>query len=950
MSLSFYYQNVRGLRTKTHTVNLNLPGCDYDVICLTETWLNDSFTDAEISNDDYLLFRKDRNYDSSETIYGGGCLIAVRKGIRAQRIMNFETELDFLEDIWVKITLPNEHQIYICTTYISPFASNQYLYEEHLEKITDVIVNLDISSSIFVIGDYNCPSIKWSTSNSTDLNPYGSTSRVGNDLIDVISLLNLKQFNPFANDSGNILDLALTNVDMDKIKIRLNDFPLVDMDVAHPTFEFTFDCCNPYLKTQFKPKPNFWKGDYDSINLALVNQDWSFLDTDPLNEVIHRFYSIINSLINTHIPLTKKRSDYPQWYSFDLVNLIKEKNKLRLRHKKSGSSESYSKFSELRMKCKRETSKCYKAYLESIQETIPENIKKFWAFSKKHRQTNSYPPEFKHEGRVANNSDDICELFSEFFRGSYDPRGNDVFDASAINNKRHSVFHSLVVSEDDVKMALNQVDINKKGGPDGIPNVFLRKTCENIASPLTKIFNRSLSEGMCPLAFKEAFITPIFKKGNKSEISNYRPVCLLNAFAKLFERLVHNYLSGYIKGRIDNNQHGFFKNRSTLTNLLDFTQFISSSLEDSSEVHAIYTDFSKAFDKVNINVLLSKLKSYGIQGAMFEWFKSYLSGRKLYMVFNESRCNGFSPGSGVPQGSILGPLLFLIFINDLGSELKSNYLMFADDLKIYRKIKTVLDCVELQRDLITLQNWCDRNSLHLNISKCQFISFSTKRMPIDFSYVLNNTELKRVYEIKDLGVTFDSKLRFDIHIRNIVAKSYRNLGFVMRLTKEFTKIKCMKFLYYTLVMSNLEYNSQIWSPLYTRYVEQIERVQRKFTRFLCFKVKIPKLSYDSRLKNFGLTSLELRRKVNDMMAFYKIVSNKLDVDLLHLINIRVMQFNGRFTTSFEIVRFRTNIGGHTNPLVRFQRIFNKQFNELDIFYLSLSQFRLAVCEILQNTC
>lgn len=357
----------------------------------------------------------------------------------------------------------------------------------------------------------------------------------------------------------------------------------------------------------------------------------------------------------------------------------------------------------MRSKCKKETSNCYKAYLESIQVTIPKNVKKFWAFTKKHKQTNSYPPEFKHEGKVASNSDDICELFSEFFQKSYSTEYSTVFDASAINHKRHSVFHKLIVSEVNVKRILNQVDISKNGGPDGIPNIFLRKTSDALAPPLTRIFNRSLSEGTCPIVFKEAFITPIFKKGNKSDIVNYRPVCLLNAFAKVFERIVHDYLSDYIKGRIDRNQHGFFKNRSTLSNLLDFTQFISNSIENSSEVHAIYTDFSKAFDKVDIGVLLSKLRSYGIQGSMYDWLKSYLSCRRLYMVFNESKCKGFTPGSGVPQGSILGPLLFLIFINDLGLILRSNYLMFADDLKIYRRVTTVLDCIELQKDLIALQ-------------------------------------------------------------------------------------------------------------------------------------------------------------------------------------------------------------------------------------------------------
>lgn len=185
-----------------------------------------------------------------------------------------------------------------------------------------------------------------------------------------------------------------------------------------------------------------------------------------------------------------------------------------------------------------------------------------------------------------------------------------------------------------VKVLLNKVDVNKNAGPDGIPNIFLKNTSENLAILLVEICNKSLEEGTCPFIFKSSFLTPIFKKGDKSDIRNHRSVCILNAMAKVFEKIIRDYIFSHIRHLVSTKQHGFVCNRSTITNLLEFTNYVSTSLEESLEVHSIYTDFSKAFDKVNISILLSKLAAFGIRGRLFQWFKSYLYDRCQYVVFN----------------------------------------------------------------------------------------------------------------------------------------------------------------------------------------------------------------------------------------------------------------------------------------------------------------------------
>lgn len=201
-----------------------------------------------------------------------------------------------------------------------------------------------------------------------------------------------------------------------------------------------------------------------------------------------------------------------------------------------------------------------------------------------------------------------------------------------------------------------------------------------------------------------------------------------------------------------------------LTNLSIYTTKIAHAFERGLETHSIYTDFSKAFDTVEFNVLLPKLKSIGIDGTLLKWIDSYISDRSLQVVFNGSKSNPFTPTSGVPQGSILGPLLFNIFINDLGGLLKCEHLFFADDLKIYKTINCQGDVDKLSNDLITLNSWCLQNGLKLNIGRCKFISFNNKSNPIQTHYAIGNEKLEEVKCIKDLGIIFDNKLKFDSHM------------------------------------------------------------------------------------------------------------------------------------------------------------------------------------------
>ena len=323
-------------------------------------------------------------------------------------------------------------------------------------------------------------------------------------------------------------------------------------------------------------------------------------------------------------------------------------------------------------------------------------------------------------------------------------------------------------------------------------------------------------------------MVPVHKSGDPENVANYRPISILNAIPKVFENLVTKFLTSCLGPNIIHEQFGFKKNSSTELNLLTYLDILTGALEGGVEVHSIYTDFSKAFDRVNHGLLISKLKTLGVSGTLLLWINSYITGRTQMVHLNNFKSSKILVSSGVPQGSHLGPLLFNIFINDILSCFKhSHFLLFADDLKLFLKISTLDDCFALQEDLDRLTEWCHTSGMDLNVLKCKVIKFHRSRNFNNFAYHIEGSPLGCVDQISDLGVLFSSNLDFTSHIDNVINKSLRMLGFVKRSTGGFSSINAIKTLYSSYVRAHLEYAASVWSPNYMCHINRIERVQRK---------------------------------------------------------------------------------------------------------------------------
>lgn len=958
------YQNVRGLRTKTHTLTSNIANVDSDIICITESWLNDTVNDAELCSNEFQVFRRDRNYSACGTMRGGGCLMFIRNNISAVRAQIFESNIDFIEDLWIKIDT-HSSPLYICTIYITP-TTDHIRYTEHFQGVVDAIDKMDVNARIIIVGDYNLSNIGW-TNSPHGIEPVIAEQSIATDaLVEMMMYAGFNQFNTIKNAHNGVLDLVLSNLDYHQFKVFRSDFPVMQEDGYHPTLSVDFNINAKFLKVKKVQKRNFKKANYDSINNELSSVDWRFTNQLSVQLAVDKFYDILNGIIARNVPISKHNNKHPQWYSLELINLLRRKERARVKWKKSRLDADYGSYSELRRLAKIETSSSYDNYIINLQNNIPNNIKLFWSFTKDKRKTNSYPPEFTLNNNKSSESVEICQMFSQHFKSTYSNNNSQQTFAthrtSHSNTNTHPTFASqrtshsqnphlnklntLHFSLGNVESLLTSVDVNKNGGPDGIPNSFLKNTASHLAIPLTNIFNKSIESGIFPKQFKNANVTPIFKKGDKTDITNYRPICILNAFSKIFEKLVHDRTLNFLNNIFDKNQHGFMKNKSTSTNTALFVNSVAKNLERNIETHAIYTDFAKAFDSVDFSILLRKLKSYGIDGNLINWFETYLTNRNLRVAFNGSFSTSFSPQSGVPQGSVLGPLLFNIFINDLGKHLKNSYLLFADDLKIYSKILSLNDIIELQRDLVRLSDWCKLNRLKLNIDKCKFISFTLKRNPHNAIYYIDSTPLEQVYVVKDLGILIDSKFKFNYHIDHIFRKSLKMLGFIFRVTSKFTNSNCLKLLYNSLVRSHLEFQTPTWTPYQSTYKHKLERVQRKFTRHLYYKLYIPYTDYNSRLIELRMLSLADRRKFYDIRFLHSILHNNSLTQLFAQLNFRQYTRNIRNRRLFRLSPTRTYYGRMTDPVARLARLFNNEFESIDILHISYDRLKITLLDYL----
>ena len=386
-----------------------------------------------------------------------------------------------------------------------------------------------------------------------------------------------------------------------------------------------------------------------------------------------------------------------------------------------------------------------------------------------------------------------------------------------------------------------------------------------------------MKNGSIPSAWKKAEVKPIFKKGDKSSPGNYRPVSLTSIVCKIFEGFVREALNNHFMENdlLSKDQFGFTKARSCVSQLLVTINDWINSIDNDEPVDCIYLDLRKAFDTVSHKLLIYKLRNYGISGNLLKWITSFLSDRTQFVNVNGACSGPNKVTSGVPQGSVLGPTLFIYYINDLPLDIDCKVKIFADDTKAYSTVDISDESrLQLQRNIDTLVKWSDTWMMKFNSQKCKVLHIG-KDNP-RHKYYMNDegkvNELDITIAEKDLGIIIDPNLSFETHINEVVKKCNRLTGMLIRTMTNLTP-KIMIPLFKSLVRPVLEYGNSVWNPFLRRHIDLLEGVQRSFTKRL---VKVQKLSYEQRLRKLKLPSLEFRRFRGDLIEVYKITHNLYD--------------------------------------------------------------------------
>ncbi|MCG8031679.1 MAG: reverse transcriptase family protein, partial [Candidatus Thiodiazotropha taylori] len=410
-----------------------------------------------------------------------------------------------------------------------------------------------------------------------------------------------------------------------------------------------------------------------------------------------------------------------------------------------------------------------------------------------------------------------------------------------------------------------------------IPARLLQECADELAPLLAIICNKSLQTGTVPQDWKQANVSAVFKKGQRYDPSNYRPVSLTCLCCKIMEHVIVSKVMKHVDNYriLSDCQHGFRARRSCETQLVTLVHELATSLDKGIQTDMIILDFSKAFDSVPHQRLLKKLDHYGIRGNVHNWITSFLTGRSQRVVAEGATSDSIPVISGVPQGSVLGPLLFLLFINDLPDKLNFQARLFADDCIVYRPIRDIEDCKTLQEDLSTLAEWERKWGMEFHPQKCNILSVTRARSPIQHPYVLKGHLLELQDSSKYLGVDLQASLSWKNHIDRVTKKANSTLGFLRRNLKIASE-EAKSTAYFSMVRTNLEYCCSVWNPHHKEQIKKIEMVQRRAARYITHRYRNTS-HVSSMLQHLQWESLESRRSKIQLILFYKVVHDLIDI-------------------------------------------------------------------------
>ena len=890
----------RSIPSKVPFVKDLIASSNHIMFALTETWL-EGHKDAEVYIQNYLLFRQDRPTRSkSKGRHVGGVALYLLESWAPDAVPVLQFSNDAVDILCVHIPTKN---IIVSVVYRQPddskhdHPSTNKELSEALAKLNSFLSDLPSPTpDIIIMGDMNLPHVVPETwkHGITKSGISSKETEMIESIQETVDEFLLEQLvDQPTHEDGNMLDLFFTNNPDILHSISCNETIQSDHHIV--TFKSTYILSKTSSNTPNLPPEdsfdnlNFFSDEvnWDEINSKLSQYPWE----DELSHLDHP--TMINKFCEVCLEICKKLVPSKKAKNKTLCNKIKipkhrrilmrRRNKVHKHLRRNRLSISRrnrlkQELVDIEMSLQRDYSSEKKLQEDHAVASIKTNSKHFYSYAKKFSKTHvGIGPLTNSNSETVSCPQKMAEMLSEQYASVWTkPKVTNTNDTH--QNNSGFLLSDISCTPSDLEIAINELTDNASPGPDKYPAILLKKCKTSLSYPLSLIWRKSLDTTTINDTQKSANVIPIHKGGSKGVPKNYRPIALTSHLIKIFEKVVRNAIVAFLEEHdlFNPSQHGFRFGRSCLSQLLEHYDKITRLLAEGHDVDIVYVDFAKAFDKVDINIAMEKIRKLGISGLLADWIYCFLSNRTQQVVVNSCKSKPKEVISGVPQGSVLGPLIFLILISDIDRDIATSFLSsFADDTRIGQAVDCENDAYTLQQDLQSVYEWCEDNNMAFNSDKFEYMSYVCHKRNEEFHtpiyYDNNGKQIEKSKNVKDLGVYMSDDATFSFHINSVASKAKHMCAWILRtfITRDLTP---MITLYKSLVLPHMDYCSQLWNPCSRAEINKLEMIQRSFVK----KIKgMYNLTYWQQLKQLKLFSLERRRERYRIIYLWKMIECKV---------------------------------------------------------------------------